>query len=717
MSFRRLHQVVTYLLSAFGLFALSLGGELDAIAIGVLVAAYVGSLVAEGPILDDPRWVRGWTIGLMALLALQVLRGVAGAPLLPLGLEFIGALLVSRLYNRRSATEYQQAAALSILALIAGTVLSTQLSYAFAFLGFVIVTPWVLALGHLRAEIEGHYGEREAESPGGSGSGATRVARVLGSRRVIGPRFLLGTAALAVPLFLMTGVLFVAFPRVGLGFLTFGIRSGQRVAGFGSNIELGDFGVLRTDSTVVVRVTPPGLPEAPPPLAAIRLRGTSFDRYDGRTWTRDPGQRQRGTRRDGELYPVPHRMPQRRVDRPWRVVLDHLEEPVVFLPEGTVGLEIPVRTEAGFPVGREIRVAPGMDIRYADADGLGLRYTAWVSPEPPPPPPLSDVERAAYLEVPPGHARVAALARRWTAGAATDLERVRALVTRLRDGDYTYSLRTPEVGDRLPLEVFLFDARAGHCEYFSTSLAVMLRTLGIPARNVTGFLGGRWNSYGRYYSIRQGDAHSWVEAWVDGRWVTLDATPPSRDALGPADGLFTWAQQLVDALAIRWSQDVVGYDLRTQWGLARRLRGTFRWLAGTRARPEASSSSGARPERAMRLPAWGGPALLGIIVLAFVVVRLRRGPPRDRSGPLSPTAAEAVRLYRRLERALERRGQGRPAHRTPLEHADALRREGYGGAELVGRVTRRYMSARFGGEGLDGREASALRRELGSLPR
>ena len=62
-----------------------------------------------------------------------------------------------------------------------------------------------------------------------------------------------------------------------------------------------------------------------------------------------------------------------------------------------------------------------------------------------------------------------------------------------------------------PLEDFLFVQKAGHCEYFASALAVMLRTVGVPTRSVNGFYGGEWNSFGHYLAVRQGDAHSWVE--------------------------------------------------------------------------------------------------------------------------------------------------------------------------------------------------------------
>ncbi len=702
MSFGRLHKLVAYLISALGLLALSLGSELAWPVEAVIALAYAASFFAEGRLIRDPRWARAWNVGLLALIAVEVLRGVSGAPVLPLVLEVTAALQISRLMNRRGAREHQQIAALALLHLIAATVLSTELSYGLAFLGFVIVAPWMLALSHLRAEIEGQlHADRERS-----------VERVLASKRVVGPGFLAGTAALALPLFAMTGVVFVAFPRVGLGFLTFGQSPGQRVSGFGANVELGDFGVIRTDPTVVLRVTPPDLPDPPPDRLPIRMRGTSFDHYDGRRWTRGDDRHSHGVGRLDDDYAVPHRLPDRARDRGWQVVLDGLDEPVVFTPPGTVGLEIPPRVTGGVEVGREIVYTPGVDIRYGDADGLGLRYTAWTSNDPrdrvrtPPDP----EELRRYLEVPPRHARIARLARRWTRGAHDDETRVRMLLARLRDsGEYAYSLEMPEVGDRVPLEVFLLRAKRGHCEYFSTALAIMARTLGIPSRNVTGFLGGQLNPYGGYYSLSQGDAHSWVEVWLpDDGWVAVDPTPPARDEIVPDEGWIRRMREMVDAVRTRWAHDIVGYDLHSQVDLFRGVRDFFDAREARREQGSAASLSRLRtPGRAWVL----GAVVLGS-ALALAWARRRRAAPKN-EGP----AASAIQLYRALDRALAKLGHARPPERTPLEHLAALEQGGFPHLALAREITRRYLDARYGGEPIDAEVIARLTREVASLRR
>lgn len=714
MTFARLHKTVSFLIAGLGLLAVGLGDELTPAAKGATCVAFAGSWFAEGRWIHDPRWSVGWTVGLFAFLGLQVARGLLGEPALPLALEFTCALQLSRLFSRRSAKEHQQIAGLSLLHLVAATVISTELSYAFVFLGFLVVTPWALSLGHLRAEIESDRRDVPSEDYEGF------VDRVLRSRRLIGPGFLAGTAALGLPLFALTGLLFVAFPRVGLGFIPLGRDTGRHVSGFGANVELGEFGVIRTDPTVVLRVRPPDLSAQPPRSVAIRMRGTSFDHYDGRRWSRSGELESRRVPRIDSHYPVPVRLPRPEADRPWQVLLEPLDEPVIFLPPHTMGLEIPPRITGGLEVGREIAAARGIDVRYLDADGLGLRYTAWVSdtrsPEAPnrPDDSLTAEEVRRYLQVPDGHERVAALARRWTMGATEDAERVKRLRDHLRDsGEFTYSLEMPRVDDRAPLVGFLFEARRGHCEYYSTALAIMLRTLGVPARNVTGFVGGRFNPYGRYYALRQGDAHSWVEVWLPGEgWVTVDSTPAARGELAPDAGWLPAFGEMIDALRTRWSQDVVGYDLRRQVSLLRAVR---QWLA-LRPAPRARSHP---PDRRAESPATScseGGSWLWLVSSSLVLglgglvwwSRRRRHRARD---------TEAVALYRELDRALTKLGLARPANRTPLEHVAVLADADFAEIDLVREVTRRYLAVRFGGHRASPGEFASLRRKVRALRR
>ena len=101
----------------------------------------------------------------------------------------------------------------------------------------------------------------------------------------------------------------------------------------------------------------------------------------------------------------------------------------------------------------------------------------------------------------------------------------------LRDsGEYDYTLNMEvENPDRDPVEEFLTVRKRGHCEYFASALALMLRSVGIPSRLVTGFKGADFHESEGYYEVQQRHGHVWVEAFVDDEWIVLDPTPGARE--------------------------------------------------------------------------------------------------------------------------------------------------------------------------------------------
>src|SRR6202040_328115 len=130
-----------------------------------------------------------------------------------------------------------------------------------------------------------------------------------------------------------------------------------------------------------------------------------------------------------------------------------------------------------------------------------------------------------YLQLPALDPRIAPLAEQMTAQKTTAYDKAAAMELYLRSKyGYTLDLKGKPGDD--PLAHFLFETRAGHCEYFASSMTVMLRTLGIPAREVNGFLPGEYNDLGGDYIVRASDAHSWVEVYFPGNeWQVFDPTP------------------------------------------------------------------------------------------------------------------------------------------------------------------------------------------------
>ena len=127
-----------------------------------------------------------------------------------------------------------------------------------------------------------------------------------------------------------------------------------------------------------------------------------------------------------------------------------------------------------------------------------------------------------YLQLPRLDPRMAPLAEQITAAADNNYDKAVALERYLRT-HFGYTLQLGRSAHRDPLAYFLFERKQGHCEYFASSMAVMLRTLGIPSRVVNGFRTGEFNDLTSQYLVRASNAHSWVEAYFPGHgWIRFD---------------------------------------------------------------------------------------------------------------------------------------------------------------------------------------------------
>jgi len=369
------------------------------------------------------------------------------------------------------------------------------------------------------------------------------------------------------------------------------------------------------------------------------------------------------------------------------------------LPPHTVAITLKPANQTILGDQLSVRRGPEGELRYAGSDARGLRYDVYVASDSEVfPDPLAPADRTRYLALPPQlPARIAELAHRWTDGATTPEQKARLLEEHLRT-DFTYDLGSPSGGTPQPLDHFLFESKRGHCEFFSTAMAIMLREVGVPSRNVTGFVGGTYNRFGHYYAVREGDAHSWVEAYIDepGQpgWRTFDPTPPAAaQPLHQTTGAFVYLRDLVEALSQRWNRYVIGYDLRTQVRLFDEVSKRY---DGLRRR--------AGVDKGMLGKVTRGPFVAAGVLLAFIVAytvwrRRRQGAakPTDAKPTPDPQLESAAALYRALELALAAHGISRPASLPPLRHAEDLRARKHPLADEVEALTIVYLEARFGG--------------------
>ncbi|MDQ3370787.1 MAG: transglutaminaseTgpA domain-containing protein, partial [Myxococcota bacterium] len=602
MRFAVAHKAATYLMVIFAYFAMVTGGSFSpAIAFGGFTAL-VASWWWEPPRIRYETWGWVWTVLSLFALVYSVLTAVLTGDFLGVGAQFLIWLIVAKAYNRRAARDWQQMYLLAFLMLVAGSVLNAELTYGLAFLGFVISSTWALTLFHLRREMEDNLLVKHAAD---RASERVEVRRILESRRIVGPRFFVGTAALSFGVFLGAAIVFLSLPRVGFGFFL-KTRGGLTLAGFSDGVKLGGHGVIKSDPTVVMRV------EIEPKVGArsapeIHWRGVAFDLYRNGEWTRSKlapetrqtleweyktpegrlAMRQRARR---TLLWADRALPEAEIDAlaattvKQEIWLDPLDSDVLFGASNPRIVEYPnVRRRRGAQVERndEVRLEHGSTIHYTVYSELASppadELRAAQGPLPP--------NYAVYLQLPPEiTARTRAKALEITAGATTNYDKAIAIQAWLVS-NLTYTLKLEEPGTQEPVDFFLFDRKQGHCEYFASAFAVLARAAGIPVRQVNGFLGGEWNEYQGYVAVRAGDAHSWVEVFFpgegyqagdkrmpSGRWVTFDPTPPAGRSSELGRGGAGWRAKLsrfMDTVRFQWSKWVIDYDLSSQLELFR----------------------------------------------------------------------------------------------------------------------------------------------------
>jgi len=705
MRFAVAHKVTTYLMVGCALFGLVGGGALGPVVTFGAMFGLVVSWFWEPPRIRYERWAWVWTTLSLLAMVYGLITAIATSDYLGIAATFLVWLTITKACNRRNARDWQQMYLLAFLMLIAGSVLNPDLTYGLCFLGYVIAATWALTLFHLRREMEDNLLVKHAAD---RASERVEVRRILDSRRIVGGRFFFGTGMLSIGVFVMSAVVFLALPRVGIGFFLKSQR-GLTLAGFSDGVKLGGHGVIKLDSTVVMRVeveSKYGSRSAP----QLHWRGVAFDRYRDGQWSRSwnaPTTKQtleQSKTRDrlvllwtGPMLTVSEieALAGRSVKQ--SVWLEPLDSDVLF------GASNPRIVEYGHTIRRrnllqrndEMRLEHGSTVHYtvySDIDTPSVEELRGATTK------QQGFPAHVYTQLPPEITpRTRELAKRITAGLTTQYDKVVAIQNWLRE-NLTYTLKLEEPGEQEPVDFFLFDRKQGHCEYFASAFAILARALDIPTRNVNGFLGGEWNEYQGYVAVRAGDAHSWDEVFYpgvrgDGVWVTVDPTPPGNiDQLGRGgSGVGARLGRILDTLRFQWTKWVIEYDLVSQIGLFKSVGGAIksaaRWV-----------KDGVVWLFDLAVDNWPISSLLGG---ALVVVAIRRRRKRRRNLPPAVLHTRRERstvgdIYHRLGRVLAKAGYPRGSAVTPRELAERMREHGAPAAAEVAELTELYYAAEWG---------------------
>ena len=321
-------------------------------------------------------------------------------------------------------------------------------------------------------------------------------------------------------------VMFYLIPRTK----SFGIASDisrRKLKGFSDTMSLGESGLLEDNPAVIMRVRP--LEDKTRTPSVIRrignklLRGATFARYSAGKW--EKGTKRRWyidlRRNNGELTLL-RNQPAARDMHQLELMLEHIDPPVIFLPDRTVAARFSVPY---------IAYEEDLSFYFVYRPGTTRRYVTNVilDPEEPEDSLVSEIEEnretAPYLSAQGISPRISELGLSLIGDSTTIATRVAKVMRYLRS-QFEYSLEQRELEGIDPVEDFLFASKEGSCEHFASSMVLLLRAMGIPARPVGGYTMGEWNDIGGFYTVRQRHAHAWVEVFFPrSGWIPFDPTP------------------------------------------------------------------------------------------------------------------------------------------------------------------------------------------------
>ena len=703
----RYFNVALYLLVLTGFAALASTGGLDlpaVVGVGLALALRGYQLLTRREFAIPERWTNILTLIYVFIYLADYFflsRSFLGA-----NVHLVLFLIVVRLFSLQRTRDHYMLAALSFLMVLAAAVLTVGSVFLLSFAGFLLVAVVTFVLMEMRHSVAAE--PTLAQDP-----------RVPSPARPMAYALLAIAPALVLMILAGSFLIFFFLPRVSSRYLSAYTPTSDVSTGFTDRVQLGRIGQIQQSSAVVMHI------EIQNDLQGaydLKWRGVALSAFAGRVWSNSFEQTQLRPAADGSyrLAPLPLVDPRDTsaiVGRPirYRVLMEPLGTNVFFLaerPQSLKGNFQRVSTDAGGAVYNLDADNPinryEAESQLAEIDSDELRLAANTAP----------AGMGDYLKLPPLDIRIAKLAEEITAAAPSNYEKAIALEHYLAT-HFGYTLQLPSSLPRDPLANFLFERKHGHCEYFASSMAVMLRSLRIPSRMVTGFRGGEFNDLTGQYVVRASDAHSWVEAYFPGSgWISFDPTPAGSL---PTHTGWSRMQLYVDAAASFWREWIINYDIGHQRTLGKGAATTSRqffdearqWIERQH-RALLRSARRAHDHFTNFSVRWlGGSMALAAVLITLLNLRRMVSGLRNRSLRAHPERApreSAALWYERMVVRMARLGWRKSPSETPLDFVAAIQEAAL--QKKVARFTRAYESARFGKSAHDAQSLPELFREI-----
>jgi transglutaminase-like putative cysteine protease len=599
---------------------------------------------------------------------------------IPSAVHLVFFVAVVKILTAQTNRDFLFLKVIAFLELLAACILSSRVNFFGFLLLFLVLGVATFASGEIRQ------------------SARKRGAVAKFSSRGLSLRLSAVALFVTVAILAITAGLFFFLPRTARAAFQHLVSRRDRLTGFSTRVTLGEIGEIKRDSTPVMHIKMDRPEDRTLPL---KWRGAALSEFDGRTWYNPPSPPQMLRPDQAGLLVLepdpPRRFGIRHIS--YAVHLGEMSGDALFFAGTPQYLRIDSLVFRNSLDNFRVRLSDAHNIWYQVYSRLEAQSPdldaeeAFVDP-------LTREWRAVYLQLPRIDPRVGDLARDIARGELSPASEARLLEKYLRT-HFGYTLELPQFEPADPLAYFLFSRKKGHCEYFASSMAVMLRELGIPSRVVTGFQSGVYNPISGSQLIRSSDAHSWVEAWLPHRgWTTFDPTPADPNAFRIS--VWTRLGFYADAAEVFWQDWVLNYNLDRQLQLASRVGESSRhvglnWFDGV----VPGLAQGYR--RTSNFMLRYGAVLFGLAIAAILVQlfgrdwwrwwKSRQHVLKVQRGEVE--ASDATMLYHRMLKVLHKRGIEKPPWVTPFEFAQVLQEPAV--STLVVDLTAAYNELRFGG--------------------
>jgi hypothetical protein len=718
MTFEKFFRFVSYAAVLCGFFSLWVSGTFGVISTGLFLIVLVAGWLLEGT-----RWQVSERLGTaLIVLALPAyyfawryqLLGLYGSETVVAGIlaRMILSLTAIKLLQKKSDRDWIFLYLMSFFEVLLAAGLSISALYMGSFLIYLLLMVCSIIAFEIRKTSRSVERKIAGEAPAKPNEELeTRTVFPLSRLPSTAIALIVFTIALAAPLFFM-------LPRVGGA----GFGGNQRLStssGFSDTVRLGGIGRIQQNDEVVMRVKM----EASESTSGLYFRGVALDTFDNNSWSKSKkGPLITFEKGDKDLVQVDFASGRDNLSVQ-TIYLEPLDTPVLFALPRAVAFQGGFSFLSRDPYGSVTTSQTFERVSYKVLSDRSLpqpgqlraddlAYTA-------------DVQN--YRSLPMSFdPRITELANQIGANAKNRYDKAAAVENYLQN-NFGYTLEQKAGGDE-PLADFLFNVREGHCEYFATAMAVMLRTQGIATRIVNGFHGGEFNDAADVTVVRQRNAHAWVEVYFPktDAWVPFDPTPFAQQTTSTASGISGAINKYLEAFETFWIQYFVAYDNQEQRTMMRSVRNGFVDYQNKIALYVALMGNVAgewwadvRGDKGLqtRITAIGygvgivAGAVLGVLFIAWLYRRVRRlslwRTVWDRLTRRSHHSI--VDFYDRMQRILALQGLVREPYQTPLEFAYST-----GIPETV-RLTEKYNQVRFGEKQLSSEELERVESMLRRL--